>query len=74
VRVFQRDGQNRLPIARCPACGKDMVVTRISPAGPAFERRTLRCVTCGKETIWMARIAFAGADEPMSSEFKQYSR
>ena len=57
MRVFQLNGQNRHPIARCPTCGKDMVVTRISPEGPGFERRTLRCATCGKETIWMARIA-----------------
>jgi endogenous inhibitor of DNA gyrase (YacG/DUF329 family) len=49
--------QNRHPIARCPTCGKDMVVTHISPERPGFERRTLRCVTCGKETVWMARIA-----------------
>jgi endogenous inhibitor of DNA gyrase (YacG/DUF329 family) len=49
--------QNGHPIARCPTCNKDMVVTHIAPEGPAFERRTLRCATCGKETTWKARIA-----------------
>lgn len=59
MRVSQLNSQNRRPIARCPTCGKDMVVARISPDGPGFERRTLRCAACGKETIWMARIAFS---------------
>lgn len=40
----------------CPKCGQRMMLSRIEPDSPGYERRTFECARCGNELSEIAQF------------------
>jgi uncharacterized Zn finger protein len=56
-----------IELPRCPNCGGQMMLTRIEPERPGYDRRLFECKECGHSETTIVQFREARAEDGVSA-------